>query len=184
MVSGPSGAGKRTLLAEVLKSLPDAAYSVSATTRPRRPGEIEGQDYYFLSENAFKKRVDGGEFAEWATVHDQLYGTLNVELERLLGVGGIVILELDVQGMRSIKQARNGIITVFIAPPSSEEQENRLRIRGTKGRDLEKRLENAQAEMEARNEYDFVIVNENVEEAAAELRQVFRGKKRPSPCKT
>ncbi len=175
VVSAPSGAGKHTLLHEVFERNEGLEYSVSATTRPPRPGEVPGRDYCFLSEDAFRARVDAGDFVEWANVHGYHYGTLREELERLIASGSDVILELDVQGMRSVKAVYPDAVTIFIAPPSLEELGRRLRERGTDHpEEIALRLRNAEEEMAARGEYDHVIVNDTVVEAVQELERILR----------
>lgn len=175
VVSGPSGAGKNTLLSRVMEAVPNLVYSVSATTRSPRKGEVEGKNYFFLSEEEFERRIDAGEFVEWAWVHDHRYGTLTAELDRTLRTGKNVILELDVQGMRSVKALRNDVTTVFIMPPSLDELERRLVARGTAGDELQTRLENAKTEMGAAGEFDFRIVNDRLQDAVDGLTAIFRG---------
>ncbi len=174
VVSAPSGAGKRTVLHEVMRRDPHLAYSVSATTRPPRAGEINGRDYVFLSDEEFRRRVAAGEFVEWAEVHGRLYGTLRDELERCSSSGKDVVLELDVQGMRAVKTALDNVVTVFIVPPGFEELERRIRKRGgVSESEISLRLRNARDELAARDEYDYVIVNDRVEQAADELLEIL-----------
>ena len=181
VVSAPSGAGKRTVLERVLARDTRLTYAVSATTRRPRPGEVDGTDYVFLDETAFRRRIDDGGFAEWAEVHGNLYGTPRGELSRRLGSGKDVVLELDVQGMRAIKAQHPGAVTVFIAPPCFDELERRLRARGLNDEaSMAVRLENARAEMDAQDEYDYVVVNEVVEDAAEDLLAIVQAARRPS----
>lgn len=178
IVSAPSGAGKRTVLRQVMENDPNLEYSVSATTRPPRAGEIEGQDYYFLPRSEFIRRIENGEFAEWAEVHGNLYGTLQSELDRRLASGKDVILELDVQGMRNLTAVRDDAVTVFIMAPSMEALEERLRTRGANSDDdLALRLRNALAEIDAKDSFDHVIVNDNLEDAVAALEGVIRARR-------
>jgi guanylate kinase len=152
--------------------------TVSATTRAPRPGEKEGQDYYFLARDEFERRIAAGEFAEWAEVHGNLYGTLGSELDRHTALGEDVVLELDVQGMRSLKAMMPDAVTTFIMAPSLEELENRLRRRGTNDdEDIGLRLENARAEMAARSEYDYIVVNDTLAEAVADMAAVVRAER-------
>ncbi|MCC6144571.1 MAG: guanylate kinase [Candidatus Hydrogenedentes bacterium] len=170
ILSAPSGAGKLTLLREVRQEHPGLCTTISATTRQPRPGEIDGRDYYFLAREDFEARRDRGEFAEWAEVHANLYGTLKCELQRCLAENRVVILELDVQGMRSMRQEFPEAVTVFIMPPSIEELDRRLRGRGdTDEADIALRLSNARLEMDAANEFDYVVINDEVKRAARDL---------------
>ena len=175
VVSAPSGGGKRTVLSKVMEADPRLTLTVSAATRAPRPGEEEGRDYYFLPRDVFEQRAAAGEFAEWANVHGNLYGTLTAELDRHTSSGKDVVLELDVQGMRSLKARRPEAVTVFIAAPSMQELEARLRNRGTNDEaDIRRRLENARTEMAARGEYDYVIVNDRLDDAVADMAAIVR----------
>ena len=180
VMSAPSGAGKRTLLEKVRERRPGVDTTVSATTRPPRPGEVDGVDYHFLDRGEFDRRVAAGEFVEWAEVHGNRYGTLHAELDRRLAAGRDLVLELDVQGMRSLKARRPDAVTVFLMPPSLEELERRLRRRGTEGEDvIALRLRNAREEMAARDEFDHVVVNDELDRAAAEMEAILRGARQP-----
>ena len=175
MVSAPSGAGKHTILKRALDRDARLVYSVSATTRRPRSGEVDGREYYFLDRETFKKRIDAGEFVEWAEVHDNLYGTLHSELDRLLDSGKDVLLELDVQGMRNVKRLGLDPITVFIMPPSLEELARRLRGRATDSTSvILVRLNNARAEIAAKDEFQHVIVNDDIDRAVAEFEAIVR----------
>jgi guanylate kinase len=170
VVSAPSGGGKGTILERVMRSDPALRHAVSATTRPARSGETEGVHYYFVDRATFEQWVAQGRFAEWANVHGELYGTLHTELDRLGAAGCDVVLELDVQGMRSIRKARPDAATVFIEPPSIQALKERLQRRGDlKEKDLAIRLRNAEAEMAAKNEYDCRILNDDLDRAIAEF---------------
>ncbi len=178
VISAPSGAGKNALLGEVRRRETRIASTVSATTRAPRPGERNGVDYYFLDRETFKHRVAAGDFAEWAEVHGNLYGTLRSELNRCLATGSDVILELDVQGMRSLKSLYPGVETVFLAPPSMEELERRLRSRGTNDEaDIALRMRNAGTEMAASSEFDCIIVNDTIDRAAAEMVELLAARR-------
>jgi len=178
VVSAPSGGGKRTVLRKVLDRNGNAEYSVSATTRPSRPGEVEGADYFFLPRAEFERRIKANEFAEWAEVHGNLYGTLRAELHRVLSSGRDVFLELDVQGMRNLRRAGIEIVSIFIVPPSLEELERRLRGRGTNDEeDIALRMHNARAEMEARKEFDYVVVNDDLDTAVADVEAIVRARR-------
>jgi guanylate kinase len=178
VVSAPSGGGKGTILGRAFRHDPRLAHAVSATTRPRRPNEVDGKHYHFVDRETFERWIDEGRFAEWAEVHGQLYGTLYSELDRLCGQGRDVVVELDVQGMRSLRRLRPDAATVFIEPPSLEVLEQRLRKRGDLSEEaLRLRLENAKAEMAAKNEYDCRILNDDLDRAVAEF-EAFVGRAR------
>ncbi|HOZ46530.1 MAG TPA: guanylate kinase [Candidatus Hydrogenedentes bacterium] len=175
VVSGPSGAGKRAVLGPAMARDPRLVHSVSATTRAPRPGEVNGRDYWFVTPEAFRRHVEAGDFVEWAEVHGNRYGTLHEELDRKLDSGHDVILELDVQGMRAIRAQRRDVATVFIIPPSFEELERRIRGRKTDTEaSIMLRLTNARAEMAARDEYDYVVLNDDLDKAIEDFLGVVR----------
>lgn len=173
VVSGPAGAGKGTIIERVRSSRPDLALSVSATTRAPRAGEAHGVSYYFLSEEDFRARVDGGEFLEWAEVHGNLYGTLKSEVESRL-LQGSLILEIDTQGAFNVREMMPGCVLVFIAPPSLEVLRERLVGRGSETpQTLAVRMANAEVEMERSARYDAVVVNDDLDAAVAEVLSVM-----------
>ena len=175
VVSAPSGAGKHTILKRTLRNDPNLTYSISATTRKPRAGEQDGREYYFLERPMFEQRVAKGEFAEWAEVHGNLYGTLRSELDRIISSGNDALMELDVQGMRNVKGLGIDAVTVFIMAPSLEELEQRLRARGTDNEEvIALRLKNAITEIAARREYDHVIVNVDIRDAVAALEEIIK----------
>ncbi len=175
VMSAPSGAGKAALLAKLREKEAELASPISATTRPKRKGEVHGRDYYFMTEKAFEQGLAAKHFVEWAEVHGFHYGTLESELERCLATGADVILELDVQGMRSLRALHDDVVTVFLMPPSAQELERRLRRRGTDDDEVIRlRLKNARGEMAARREYDYVIMNDDLDRAAAEMANALR----------
>jgi guanylate kinase len=175
VISGPSGAGKGTLLADPRKQRPDLGLTVSATTRSPRPGEVDGTSYYFLSDEEFRRRIAAGEFVEWAEVHGHLYGTLVSEVKRLLAKGHSLVLEIDVQGALNVRKVYPDAVLIFIEPPSLQALEERLRGRGTEDEaSIELRLKNARHEMELADQYDARIVNDTVDRAAQELGSVMR----------
>lgn len=170
VVTGPSGVGKGTLIRAVRKRVPHFAYSVSATTRPKRNGERDGVDYYFLSPAEFDRRIAAGEFVEHARYADYQYGTLRSEVERHLRHGDSVALELEVQGARQVRRAIPEAALIFIAPPSEAALADRLRGRGTDSAEqVTKRLATAKIELAARHEFDVEIVNDDLDEAIDEL---------------
>lgn len=175
VISAPSGGGKGSIIGRVMKSDPRLVYSISATTRPPRPGERNGRDYLFLSESEFDQWLEDGQFIEWAHVHGRRYGTPKAPLEELLKTGHDVLLEVDVQGMRSVREAGLGrVLTIFIEPPSLEELERRLRKRGDLSEeDLQIRLRNAQAELATKGEFDHVIVNGDLDEAVQKVEMIL-----------
>lgn len=179
VISAPSGAGKLTLLNKIRERQVDAfVTTVSATTRPPRESETDGQDYYFLDQATFEAKRENNEFIEWAEVHGNLYGTLNAELDRCLATGKDVILELDVQGMESLTQLRNDVVTVFLMPPSLEVLESRLRNRGTDNDDvIALRLKNARDEMAQRHSFQYIVVNDKIEQAASDLEAIIRAER-------
>jgi guanylate kinase len=170
VISGPSGAGKGTLIAGVLARSDCFAVAVSATTRPRRPGEEDGREYLFLTDAAFQERVDRGDFVEHVSFAGGRYGTLLSEVERLLEAGKAVILELEIEGAFAIRRRIPHAVLIFIDPPDFATLERRLRDRATDSAgDIETRLEIAREQLETREQFDHVIVNDDVERATAEL---------------
>lgn len=169
-MSGPSGVGKGTLVARLRQRVPSLGLAVSATTRSPREGETEGVSYYFLSDEEFSRRVEAGDFLEWASVHEHRYGTLKSEVERIFSQGRSVVLEIDVQGGLNVRKAYPGCVLVFIEPPSAEELERRLRGRGTEDEaTIELRLRNSAGELECAPLYDEHVVNDDLERATEEL---------------
>ncbi len=171
VVSAPSGAGKTTVLKVVLATLPAIGFSVSHTTRPPRPGELEGRDYFFVSPDEFIRRRQQGDFLEWAEVHGNLYGTSRQAVTDRLAQGQDCVLDIDVQGARQLREHRDlNPVFVFIAPPSLAELERRLIGRQTESAaTLALRLANARTELAALGLYDYVIVNDEVSQAQALL---------------
>jgi guanylate kinase len=173
IVSSPSGGGKGTLIRRVLKTVPNVGYSVSFTTRRARAGEIDGRDYFFISEERFREMIAGGEFLEWAHVHTHLYGTGRAQVERELKERRDIILEIDVQGAESVRNLVPGAVGVFIIPPSFEILRERLVARGSEQlSELMLRLRNARGEVERYREFDYVIINDEAERAAAQLASI------------
>lgn len=174
VLTAPSGSGKTTVIRELCARRPRFHHSVSATTRPRRAQEVEGRDYYFLSEPEFEEKVRRGEFTEWAEVHGHRYGTLRREIEGNLAEGRHVVMDVDVQGSRSIRRLYPQGVFIFLLPPSLTVMRGRLEGRGTEDpASLERRLRNAVSEIEALAESDFVVVNRQLEEAVRELEAII-----------
>ena len=168
ILSAPSGGGKTTIARALLARRTDVGYSVSCTTRAPRAGEQEGRDYYFLSRRDFIARRQRGEFAESAEVHGNLYGTLQAEVDRVLQSGRHVIMDIDVQGAQQFRRAFPQSVTVFVLPPSGEVLLGRLRDRDTEsGAQVVARLQSALQELQAVDEYQYVVVNDDLDEAVA-----------------
>ena len=175
VITGPSGVGKGTLISALRERVPGLEMSVSATTRPPRPGEQDGVDYHFLSDAEFQRRVDAGAFVEHATYSGRRYGTLRAELERRLRAGHPVVLEIEVQGARQVREAMPEAVQIFIAPPSPEALHTRLVGRGTDDAEqVQARLRTAEAELEARDEFAHVVVNDRLDDAVDELTAIVR----------
>ena len=170
MITGPSGAGKGTLIQRVLARVPGLALAVSATTRERRPGEEHGRDYWFLSEDEFTRSVDEGEFLEWVSyVSGRRYGTLRSELDRIAGQGHVPVLELEIEGALHVRDDVPGSVTIFIDAPL-DELERRLRERATESTgEIDDRIALAREQKEQAGEFDRVVVNDDVDRAADEL---------------
>lgn len=177
MITGPSGVGKGTLIRGLLERIPELELSVSATTRPPRPGERDGVDYHFLSPEEFDRRVAAGEFLEHAMYSGHRYGTLRSEVERRLRRGRPVVLEIEVQGARQVRAAMPDAVAVFIAPPSREALRARLIGRGTDAPEqVDERMRTAERELEAQPEFAHVVVNDRLEQATEELAGIVRRK--------
>jgi guanylate kinase len=174
VISGPSGAGKGTVVAGLMKRKPQLVLSVSATTRPARPGERHGIDYEFISKPEFLARRYRGGFLEWAEVFDNLYGTPRAAVDQAVAEGKDVILELDIQGALAVKRIRPEAVLVFIEPPSLEDLLLRLRGRGTEDPEtISKRVKAAYEEVKNKGLYDYIVVNANVKEAEDELVRIL-----------
>jgi guanylate kinase len=175
VITGPSGVGKGTLIRTLRERMPELELSVSATTRGPRPGEEDGVDYHFLTDADFQRRVDAGEFVEHATYSGRRYGTLREELERRLRAGAPVVLEIEVQGARQVRETMPEALQVFIAPPSREALRARLVGRGTDDAEqVDARLRTAEAELAAQDEFAHVVVNDRLEDAVDELTAIVR----------
>lgn len=170
VISGPSGVGKGTLRQRLLQCFPNLKRSISVTTREPRPGEVHGRDYFFVTREEFRKMMSERAFLEWAWVLDELYGTPKKWVDEQLVKGIDVLLEIDVQGAFQVRERRPDAVLVFIAPPSWEELRRRLRQRHTEDEEeVKKRLEVAKRELEMALRYDYVVVNDDLEQAVYEL---------------
>jgi guanylate kinase len=170
VITGPSGVGKGTLIRSLFDRIAALGLSVSATTRPPRPGEEDGVHYHFLSRDQFDERVAAGDFVEWAEYSGNRYGTLRSELDQRVDEGAPVVLEIEVQGARQVREKMPEAVQVFIAPPSRETLRARLVGRGTDSPEaVERRLETADAELAAQPEFEHVVVNDRLEDAVDEL---------------
>lgn len=181
VVSAPSGAGKSTLVS-ALRQTPDFVYSVSCTTRAPRAGEIEGEDYHFISREEFERRIAAGDFIEWATVHDNFYGTPREPVLRHLEGGIDVLIDIDTQGAAKIRSdsdaIRGALADIFLMPPSFEELRRRLIKRGTETEEqIETRLRNAATEIEAWRDYRYMIISGSVEEDLVKFRAIMRAER-------
>ncbi|MGH2953130.1 MAG: guanylate kinase [Solirubrobacterales bacterium] len=175
VITGPSGVGKGTLIGELLERVPGLELSVSATTRAPREGERDGRDYHFLDPEEFEGRVADGDFLEHATYSGNRYGTLRSEVERRLAAEASVALEIEVQGARQVREAMPEAVLVFIAPPDADALRRRLEGRGTDSSEaIAQRLQTAEVELAARREFEHVVVNDEVERAAAELERIVQ----------
>ena len=178
VLSSPSGAGKSTIARMLLESDDGVAMSVSATTRPIRPGEVDGRDYHFVSDSQFDEMVAAGEFLEWAHVFGHRYGTLKQEVVKTIEGGRDVLLDIDWQGTQQLKQVDPDIVRVFILPPSMTELERRLRARGTDSEDvIRRRMDRATAEISPWAEYDYVLINNDAEKCRELVHNILKAER-------
>jgi guanylate kinase len=174
VISSPSGGGKTTILKAVLKYFPEMVFSVSATTRTKRSGEVDGVDYFFLSEKEFFKKIDNGVFIEWEKVYDYYYGTLKNFVESNINSGKNVIFDVDVKGALSIKKNYKDASLIYIYPPNLEELMKRLRKRNTESEEeLKKRAERAKMELSLKDKFDYLILNDNLDFAIVQLKSLI-----------
>ncbi len=174
VVSGASGTGKTTLCREMVKVFPDLKFSISHTTRPRRPGDEEGRDYFFVSPEEFQRMIDRGDFVEWAEIYGHRYGTSQGMLQEARARGMDLILDIDVQGAAQLKQKNLPGIFVFLFPPSMTELKRRLMDRRTEGKEaLSERLRKARDEIAEARWYDYLLTNDDLETAKQQLRSII-----------
>ncbi len=175
ILSAPSGTGKTTLVGRLVESVPDVVRSRSYTSRTARPGEVDGVDYHFVAPSRFRDMIAAGHFLEWADVFGRLYGTGAAATECCRAAGSDVVLVIDVQGARQVRRHAQDAVSVFVLPPSFRVLEERLRGRGAaavRGLDVERRLRTARREVEMVDEYDYVVVNDEVDACVERLRQI------------
>jgi len=182
VISGPSGSGKGTIIKEVMKKIPDLIYSVSYTTRPKREGEIEGKDYFFISKDEFEKLINEDFFIEWAKVYDYYYGTGKEFVLNNLNDNKDVILEIEIQGAKKIREIydKKNVIFIFIAPPDFKELEKRImnRKRGETEEEIKKRMNFAKKEIEESKNYDYIIINDNINKAVKKIVNIINKERR------
>ena len=178
IVTGPSGAGKTTVIDRVLAADNSIAFSVSHTTRPPRDGEVHGRDYYFVTDQDFDRMIKGAEFVEWANVHLHRYGTSRAEIDRLFSLGKDILVDVDYKGARAIRLAFQQARSIFILPPSLEEMRRRLSQRASEDQEaLRVRLQRARLELAVAGEYDYNVVNRDLDAAVADVLAIFRAER-------
>jgi guanylate kinase len=179
VIAGPSGSGKTTIARELLKRRPDVRFSISATTRPPRNGEKDGEDYHFMTRGEFDRLIADGGLLEWAEVHGERYGTPRRNLREAERDGIHLLLDIDVQGAREVRRLVTSAVTIFLLPPSAERVISRLVGRGTEDRAaLERRLRTAEAELAGIGEFDYVIVNDELEESIRAIERIVEAERR------
>lgn len=179
VISGPSGVGKGSIIQGLLTRITDLSVSVSATTRPPRPGEINGVHYHFLKQEEFSRHIESGDFLEWVRVHGAYYGTPRQFLEKELSAGKDIVLDIEVKGAKEVKKYFPDAISIFIIPPSLEELHNRLSNRKTENKYARsKRLARAEEELREMQEYDYIIVNEDLGKATREVCAIITAERR------
>jgi guanylate kinase len=178
VISGPSGVGKGTVLHDLMNTQKNLVYSVSATTRNKRPGEMEGVSYFYKSHEEFEKMIEEDKFLEYAKVHNNYYGTPKDFVEKKINEGKIVILEIDVQGALNVKNNTEDGVFIFLAPPSLSELKNRIVNRGTETQeDIDLRMENARKELSYIKEYDYLVINDHLNSAINLVNEIINAEK-------
>ncbi len=179
IISGPSGSGKDTVLKKLFEKMPELEFSISSVTRDMRVGEVEGEKYNFISREAFEKMISENALLEYNVYCGNYYGTPKAPVEACINKGGEIILEIDVNGAENVRKNCKDCFSVFIAPPSFEVLKNRLTSRGTETAEvIEKRLAQAKTELGRMNEYDYVVVNDNLDTAVEEFAEIIRSERR------
>lgn len=174
VISSPSGGGKTTIVRRILSEFPEIVFSVSATTRPKRPDEIDGVHYFFLSEKEFEEKIKNNEFIEWERFYDYYYGTLKTFVLDNIENGKTVLLEIDVKGALSVKKLFPDAILIFIDVPSFEELVNRLKKRRTESEaDLQKRIDRAKMELSYKDKFDYIFINKDLEEVISQIKSLI-----------
>ena len=175
VISGPSGTGKGSIIKKVMERWPAAEFSISMTTRGKREGEEHGVHYYFATREEFEATIEDGGFREWADVFGNYYGTPKAPVEKRLAEGADIILDIDIQGAMNVRKAMPGAVLIFILPPSIKELRRRLEHRGTDAQDvIEKRLAKALTEIGTAREYDYVVVNDDLDVAAEQVLSIVQ----------
>ncbi len=181
VLSSPSGGGKSTVCRALLEADPQLEYSVSVTSRPPRPGEVNGRDYWFVSEDEFVRLIEANAFYEWARVHDNYYGTRRDVVEEKLSRGRSVVMDLDVVGGLTIKKLCPQAVLIYVLPPSLKILEERLRARGTDPEPvIQKRLQNARHEINFAEKYDYIVINSDLGQTIALIRQIIETQRHSS----
>ncbi len=179
VISAPSGGGKTTIVKEVLKQYPTFGFSVSATTREKRAGEVDGKDYYFLTKGEFEKKIADGKLVEFENIYSNYYGTLRSEIEKALSKGQDIIFDVDVKGGLSIKAKFPEAVLIFVKPPSIQTLKQRLEGRGSETREqVERRMARAEMELEIGREYDYIIINDELKRAVGEVFDIINKKRK------
>lgn len=177
-ITAPSGTGKTTVIRKLIERDSRLRYSVSATTRPRREAEVHGSDYFFISEHEFDEKLEKSLFAEWAEVHGYRYGTLKTQIEEILKQGGYVMMDVDVQGARNLREIYPDGIFIYLMPPSMKELKARLSRRGTEDEaSFEQRLEDAVAEIKCLKSFDYLVINDELEKTVDEIAWIIRSER-------
>lgn len=178
VISGPSGVGKGTVLHDLMNTQDNLVYSVSATTRNKRDGEIEGVSYFYKTHDEFKQMIDEGQFLEYAEVHNNYYGTPREFVDKKINEGKIVVLEIDVQGAVNVKKNAENAVFIFLAPPSLSELKNRIVGRGTETEhDIDVRMKNARKELEYIKYYDYLVINDHINTAINSVNEIINAEK-------
>ena len=174
-ISAPSGTGKTTILKKILKDFPELVFSVSATTRKKRENEKDGIDYFFITENEFKRKIINNEFVEWEKFYDYYYGTYKSFIDDNINQGKSIVAEVDVKGALSLKKIYSEAVLIFIYPPSFDELEKRLKKRNTENdSDFKKRIERAKMELRLKEKFDYFVENKDLEKAISETKRLIK----------